>query len=55
MTNADRTNIQTPLPFFFFLEWTESFNSSRREPLAFEGFNLDDFLRIKQGYNSNHT
>jgi len=23
--------------------------------LAFEGFNLDDFLRIKQGYNSNHT
>mgnify|MGYP003718888277 FL=1 len=55
MTNADRTNIQTPLTFFFFLEWTESFNSSRREPLAFEGFNLDDFLRIKQGYNSNHT
>ena len=52
MTNADMTNIQTPLPFFFFLEWTESFNSSRREPLAFEGFNLDDFLRINQGYES---
>jgi len=46
MTNAERTNNQTPLFIFFFLEWTESFNSSRREPLAFEGFNLDDFLRI---------
>ena len=52
MTNAERTNNQTPLFIFFFLEWTESFNSSRREPLAFEGFNLDDFLRIKQGYNT---
>jgi hypothetical protein len=23
--------------------------------LAFEGFNLDDFLRINQGYNSNQV
>ena len=55
MTNAERTNNQTPLFIFFFLEWTESFNSSRREPLAFEGFNLDDFLRIKQGYNNKYS
>jgi len=49
--NPARAKYQNFITFFFL--------AIRRDPF-FEGinwifFNLDDFLRINQGYNSNHT